>query len=120
MTQFTCSHHGILIRENITTCLDAKKVSKNNCFLCEQIIQAKTPEFKLRRLYVRVKLFSLQHRIDDFYKDFNTHQIEKLAYHCSHYKILGKHHIADIRHKAFESTPDDISTWSDSAKQFIF
>ena len=36
MTQFTCSHHGILIRKKITTYLDAKRKSKNNCFLCEQ------------------------------------------------------------------------------------
>ena len=37
MTQFTCSHHGILIREKITTYLDAKGTSKNTCFLCEKI-----------------------------------------------------------------------------------
>ena len=36
MTQFTCSHHGILIREKITTYLDAKGKSKRNCFLCEE------------------------------------------------------------------------------------
>ena len=33
-TQFTCSHYGILIREKITTYLDAKEKSKNTCFLC--------------------------------------------------------------------------------------
>ena len=36
MTQFTCSHYGILIRENISTYLDAKGTSKKTCFLCEQ------------------------------------------------------------------------------------
>ena len=45
MTQFTCSHHGILIREKITTYLDAEEKSKNTCFLCEQLIQTKTPDF---------------------------------------------------------------------------
>ena len=35
MTQFTCSPHGILIREKITTYLDAKGKSKRTCFLCE-------------------------------------------------------------------------------------
>ena len=35
MNQFTCSHHGILIREKITTSLDAKVRSKSNCSLCE-------------------------------------------------------------------------------------
>ena len=35
MTQFTCSHDGILIHERITTFLDAKRKSKRTCFLCE-------------------------------------------------------------------------------------
>ena len=35
MTQFTCSHNGILICEKITTYLDAKGESKRTCFLCE-------------------------------------------------------------------------------------
>ena len=47
-------------------------------------------------------------------------QIKKLAYHRSYYKILGKHHVADVRHKSFESTPGDIITWSDYAEQFCF
>ena len=32
MNQFTCSNHGILIRETITTYLDARVKYKNNCF----------------------------------------------------------------------------------------
>ena len=32
MNQYTCSHHSILIREKITTYLDVKEKSKNNCF----------------------------------------------------------------------------------------
>ena len=36
MTQFTCSHHGILIHEIITTYLYAKGKSKMTCFLCEE------------------------------------------------------------------------------------
>ena len=35
MTQFTCSHHGILIIEKTTTYLDAKGKYKKTCFLCE-------------------------------------------------------------------------------------
>ena len=35
MTQFTCSHHSILIRKKITTYLDAKGKSKKTCFLCD-------------------------------------------------------------------------------------
>ena len=35
MTQFTCSHHGILINGKITTYLDAKGTSKRTCFLCK-------------------------------------------------------------------------------------
>ena len=45
---------------------------------------------------------------------------KKLAYHHSYYKILGKHHVAEVRHKAFKSTPGDISTRSDYAERFGF
>ena len=50
-----------------------------------------------------------------FTKYFYIQQIEILAYHRSYNKILGKHHVADVRYKAF-----DISTWSDYAKLFSF
>ena len=46
--------------------------------------------------------------------------MEKLSYHRSYHKILGKHHVADVRHKTFESTPGDISTRSDYAELFGF
>ena len=110
MTQFTCSHHGILICEKITTYLDAKGTSKNTCFLCEKLIQANTPDFTRGRLYERVKLFSVQHNIGDFHRDFYIQPIEKLAYQRSYYKIFGKHCFDDVIHKAFESTPGDIIT----------
>ena len=100
--------------------MDAKGTSKNTCFLCEKLIQAKTPDFTRVRLYERVKLFSIQRKIGDFHKDFYIKQIEKLAYHRSYYKILGKHHVADVRHKSFESTPDDISTRYNYDEQFFF
>ena len=99
MTQFTCSHHRILIRKKITTYSDAKGKSKNTCFLCEQLIQTKTPDFTRGRLYERVKLFSVQHKIGDFHKYFYIKQIKRLAYHRSYYKIHGKHHVADVGHK---------------------
>ena len=88
--------------------------------LCEQLIQAKTPDFTRGILYETVKLFSIQRKIGDFHKYFYIQQIEKLAYHRSYYKILGKHHFAGVRHKAFESTPGNISTRSDYAEHFIF
>ena len=69
MTQFTCSHHGIVIRERITTYLDTKVTSKKTFFLYEQLIQANTPYFTHGRLYVIVKLFSVQCKIGDFHKD---------------------------------------------------
>ena len=59
-------------------------------------------------------------KIGGFHKDFYIKQIKKLAYHRSYYKILGKHHVADVRHKAFDSTPGDISNQSDYAEQFVF
>ena len=63
MTQFTCSHHGILILEKITTYLDAKRKSKSTCFLCEEVIKIKTPDFTRGKLHERIKLFSMQHYI---------------------------------------------------------
>ena len=70
MTQFTCSHHGILIREKITIYLYEKGTSKKICFLCEKLIQANTPDFTRRRLYERVNIFSVQRNIGDFHKYF--------------------------------------------------
>ena len=90
MTQFTCSYHGILIHKKTTTYLDAKRKSKNTCFLCEQIFQTTTPDFICRRLYERVKLFSIQRKIGDFHKYCYIKQIKNLSYHRSYYKILEK------------------------------
>ena len=84
MTQFTCSHHGILIREKITTYLDAKGKSKRTCFLCDELIKTKTPDFTHGNIHERVKLFSMQRNIGDFHSEFYIKQIEKLAYHHSY------------------------------------
>ena len=70
MTQFTCSHHGILIREKITTYLDAKGKSKRTCFLCEELIKTKTPYFTRGKIHERGKLFSMQRKIGGFHKYF--------------------------------------------------
>ena len=99
MTHFTCSHHGIFVLEKITTSLDAKGKSKRTCFLCEELITTKTPDFTRRKIHERVKLLSMQRKIGDFHNEFFIKQIEKLAYHRSYYKILVNHHVADVRHK---------------------
>ena len=65
-------------------------------------------------------MFSIQLKIGGFHKDFYTQKIEKLAYHRSYYKILGKHHVADIRHKLFESTSGDMSARSEYSERFSF
>ena len=62
----------------------------------------------------------MQRKIGDFHSEVYIKQIEKLAYHRSYYKILGKNRVADVRHKAFESTPGDISTRSEYAERFGF
>ena len=95
--------------------MDAKGKSKTSCLLCEDCIKIKTPDFTRGKIHERVKLFSMQRKIGDFHSEFYIKQIEKFAYHCSYYKILWKHHVADVRHKAFESTPGDIITRSDYA-----
>ena len=90
----------------------AKGKSKRTCFLCEEMIKTKTLDF--------TQFFSMQRKIGDFHKDYYIKQIEKLAYHRSYHKIIGKHHVSDVRHKAFESTPGDISTRYDYAERFGF
>ena len=62
----------------------------------------------------------MQRKIGGFQKDFYIKQIEKLAYHRSYYKILGKHNVSEVRHEAFGSTPGDISTLSDYSEWFSF
>ena len=71
MTQFNCSHHGIPICEKITTYLDAKGKSKRTCFLCEELIKIKTPDFTHGKLHERVKLFSMQRKIGGFHDEFD-------------------------------------------------
>ena len=97
-----------------------KGKSKWTFFFCEELIKIKTPDFTRGKLYERVKLFSIQRKIGDFHKDFYIQKFEKLAYHRSYYKIIGKHHVADVRHKAFESTPGNISNRPNYAEQFGF
>ena len=74
-TQFTFSHHGILIRGKITTYLDAKGTYKF-FFLCEKLIKAKTNDFTFGRLYDRVELFPIQCKIGDFQKYFYIQKIK--------------------------------------------
>ena len=62
----------------------------------------------------------MQRKIGDFKNEFYIKQIEKLAYHRSYYKILGKNHVAEVINKAFKSTPGDISTRSNYEEQFGF
>ena len=69
---FTSWHPNM---QKITTYLDANGTSKNHFFLCEQLIQAKTPDRTHIILYVRGKLFSIQRKIGDFHKDYYIQQI---------------------------------------------
>ena len=55
-----------------------------------------------------------------FTKNFILNKSKKLAYHRSYYRILGKHQVADVRHKSFESTPGNINTWPYYAENFSF
>ena len=80
--------------------MDEKVKSKRTCFLCEELIKIKTPDFTRGKLHERVKLFSMQRKIGDFHNEFYIKPIEKLAYHRSYYKILGKIMLLtlDIKH----------------------
>ena len=67
-----------------------QRENKKTCFLCEQLIQSKTPDFTRGILYARVKLFSIQRTIGDFHKNLYIKKIEKLAYNRSYYKNTWK------------------------------
>ena len=85
--------------------MDAKVKYKRTCLLCEELIKIKTPDFTRGKIHDRVKLFSMQRKIGDYHSEFYIKQIEKLAYHRSYCKILGNHHVADVRHKSCDYTP---------------
>ena len=70
--------------------MDAKGKSKKAGFLCEQLIQVKTPDFTRGKLYEIVKLCSIQRNIGGFHKDFYIKKIEELAYQRIYYKKFGK------------------------------
>ena len=69
MTQFTCSHHGIIIHKKSPVILIQKENLKIFYFLCKKLIQSKTPYFTHGRLYERFKMFSIQRKFGDFHKD---------------------------------------------------
>ena len=110
MNQFICSHNGVLIREISTNYLNARGISKKTCFLCEELTKIKTPDFTRGKLHDRVKLFSMQQKIVNFHSECYIKQIQN----------TWKNNVADVRHKAFESTPVDISNRSDYAEIFGF
>ena len=85
-----------------------------------RIIKNQYSWFHTRKNSLESKTFSMQRKIGDFNIDFYIKQIENLAYHRSYYKIIGKHHVADVRHKAVESTTGDIRTRPDYAEWFGF
>ena len=120
MTQFTCSHHGILINEKIITYLDAKGTYKNTCFLCEKLIQDKTPNLTCGRMYERVRLFSIQRNIGDFSQRLLYSTNLKFFLPTQLLQNTWKNHVDDVIHKSFECTPGDISTWSYYAKKVSF
>ena len=55
-----------------------------------------------------------------FIKTFIFKKIGNFAYLHSYYKLLEKNHVADVRHRAFESTPGNIINCSDYAECFLF
>ena len=68
MTQFTCSHHGILIREKSPLMWMQRENLKGLVSYVKK--KTKTPDFTRGNIYERVKLFSMQRNIGDFHKEF--------------------------------------------------
>ena len=98
MTQFTCLHHGILIREKITTYFNAKKTSKKIYSLREIIIQGKTPDFTHERMYERV--FFLYSTQDWWFSRRLLHSTNwKISLPPQLLKNNWKDHVAGVKHK---------------------
>eukprot|EP00978_Attheya_sp_CCMP212_P013312 scaffold33437_cov68-Attheya_sp.AAC.7 len=66
------------------------------------------------------KLFKLEKKIGEFHEEYYRPSIERLVYHRSYYKILGKNNVAAIRQDAFQNSPGSIATRSDYAEKFSF
>jgi hypothetical protein len=114
MKQMRCAIHGVLTPHNIMSVHVRGQQYKKVCLPCENTFQeASTNGFQRGKLTIRKKLFKLERSIGEFHRSFYIPSIEKLAYHRSYYRILGKHHVAAVRHETFISRPGDISTRSD-------
>eukprot|EP00978_Attheya_sp_CCMP212_P009408 scaffold22285_cov77-Attheya_sp.AAC.1 len=72
------------------------------------------------KLTFRKKLFKLEKKIGEFHEEYYRPSIERLVYHRSYYKILGKNNVAAIRQDAFQNSPGSIATRSDYAEKFSF
>eukprot|EP00978_Attheya_sp_CCMP212_P041629 scaffold240978_cov74-Attheya_sp.AAC.1 len=72
------------------------------------------------KLTFRKKLFKLEKKIGEFHEEYYRPSIERLIYHRSYYKILGKNNVAAIRQDAFQNSPGSIATRSDYAEKFSF
>ena len=105
LKQGYCSIHGVLPTRSLI------------CHACDTSTDTDTVRGKVT---FRKKLFKLEKKIGEFHSEYYLPSIEKLVYHRSYYKILGKNNVASIRQEAFQSSPGSIATRSDYAEKFSF
>ena len=66
---------------------------------------------KRKTVWESKDIFPIQRKIVDFHKDFYIQKHLKISLPPQLLQNTWKNYVADVRHKAFESKPGDISTW---------
>ena len=95
-----------MVPNHITTCHTYDKTTETD------IITGK--------LTFRKNIFKQKNNIGELHQEYYLPSIERLVYHRSYYKIIGKNNVAYIRHNALKSLPGSIATRSDYDENFSF
>ena len=66
--------------------------------MCKQ----ESPSCELRKIYTRKELGMTETTISDFHTSFYIPDIQKLAFHLTHVRIIVKNHCAEMRCTAFK------------------
>ena len=87
------------------------------CNICDTTTETDVVPGKLT---FRKNIFKQKNNIGELHQEYYLPSIERLVYHRSYYKIIGKNNVAYIRHNVFKSSTGSIATHSDYAEIFSF
>ena len=71
---------------------------KKTCYMCEQ----ESSPYKSTKIYTRKELVMMETTISDFRTSFYIPDIQKLAFHLPHVRILGTNHCGEMQRTAFK------------------